>query len=405
MEYKLNEESKKILYVTTRLPYPLIGGDRLHIYHYLSELKKRGYNITVITLVDDNDDIEGAKEHNEFYTKLVPVKFNKKLAYLNAIKAAFNDRPFIVEYFYSRAMQKAVDTEMQSDNYDLIIGYIIRSIPYIKKYRNIKKVIHLCDSYTMLYERRIKEQKSWFDKLKIGIELLKVKHYENLACEISNKQILISESDRTHIASFVKHSENLKVIGWATDVDYYVPQGFEKTNTISFVGSMQYIPNSEAAMYFAKEVFPLVKKEIPDAKFKIIGAKPRQELYYATKDIEGIEITGRVPDVRECMKDCKVSVCPTRIASGIQSKILEAMSMGIPVVTTPYGAEGIGADGTILTQANSTDEFAQKVVELMKNQELNSEISKKSREFIINNFSWDKVGENWDNMIQEVING
>ena len=399
-----NKVKNNILYVTTRLPWPLVGGDRLHIYHYLSELKKRGYNIALVTLVSPDDDLEGAKEHNEFYTKLIPVPFNKKLAYLNAIKAAFNDKPFIVEYFYSRAMQKAIDKEIKTGNYDLIIGYIIRSLPYIKKYKNISKIIHLCDSYTMLYERRIKEQKSWFDKLKISIEYLKVKHYENLACEISDKQILISESDSEHIASFVKNPEKLKVIGWATDTDYYVPQTADKTNTISFVGSMQYIPNSEAAMYFATEVFPLIKKEIPDAKFKIIGAKPRQELFDATKGIEGIEITGRVEDVRECMKECKVSVCPTKIASGIQSKILEAMSMGIPTVTTPAGAEGVGANEQILPVARTNEEYAQKVIELMKNQKLNDEISKKSREFIINNFSWDKVGDDWDKVVKEVIN-
>lgn len=399
-----NKVKNNILYVTTRLPWPLVGGDRLHIYHYLSELKKRGYNITLVTLVSPDDDLEGAQEHNEFYTKLIPVPFNKKLAYLNAIKAAFNDKPFIVEYFYSRAMQKAIDKEIKTSHYDLIIGYIIRSLPYIKKYKNIKKVIHLCDSYTMLYERRIKEQKSWFDKLKISIEYLKVKHYENLACKISDKQILISESDSEHIASFVKNPENLKVIGWATDTDYYVPQTADKINTISFVGSMQYIPNSEAAMYFATEVFPLIKKEIPDAKFKIIGAKPRQELFDATKGIEGIEITGRVEDVRECMKECKVSVCPTKIASGIQSKILEAMSMGIPTVTTPAGAEGVGANEQILPVARTNEEYAQKVIELMKNQKLNDEISKKSREFIIENFSWDKVGDDWDKVVKEVIN-
>ena len=155
-----------ILYITTRLPWPLIGGDRVHIYHYLKELKKLGHKITLVTLVSDDDDIKGALEHNEFYTKLIPIKFNKKLAYLNAAKAIFNDRPFIVEYFYSKQMQKIVDEEIATGLYDITIGYIIRSLPYLEKHKNIKKIIHLCDAVSMMYERRLKTKNSIFDRLK-----------------------------------------------------------------------------------------------------------------------------------------------------------------------------------------------------------------------------------------------
>ena len=393
----------KILYVTTRLPYPLIGGDRLHIYHYLSELKKRGHEITLATLVSSDDDLEGALKDNSFYTKLIPIKFNKKLAYLNAVKAVFNDKPFIVEYFYNNKLQKAIDNEVKTGEYDIIIGYIIRSLPYIKNYKNIKKIIHLCDSISMMYERRIKEKKNLWDKFKIGIEYLKVRHYEDLCCKSSDIQVMISNADFEYINKFTSTSK-MKIIGLATDTEYFQPIDCEKKNNICFVGSMQYIPNSEAAMYFATEVFPIIKKEIPDAKFKIIGANPRQELFDTTQNIDGIEITGRVEDVREYMKDCSVSVCPVRIAGGIQNKILEAMSFGIPVVTTPEGAEGIGAYENILAIAKSNEDYAQKVTELLKNLQKHDEISKLSREFILQNYSWNKVGDKWDRLIQEVIN-
>ena len=165
---------------------------------------------------------------------------------------------------------------------------------------------------------------------------------------------------------------------------------------------MQYIPNSEAAIYFATKIFPMIKKEIPDVKFKIIGANPRKELFEATKNIEGIQITGRVEDVREYMKDCKVSVCPVKIAGGIQAKILEAMSMGIPVVTTPEGAEGINADSDLLLVAYSDNEYAKKVREFITNDKLRKDVSSKARDFIIHNFSWKTVGKNWNKLIYEV---
>lgn len=399
----MDNDVKNILYITTRLPWPLIGGDRLHIYHYLKELKNRGYKITLISLVSKEDDLTGALEHSEFYTKLIPVKFDKKLAYLNAAKAIFNDRPFIVEYFYNKNMQKVIDKEISTDKYDIVIGYIIRSLPYLEKYNNIKKIIHLCDAVSMMYERRLKEKSNLFDRLKIGIEYLKVKNYEKKACKITDRQVLISETDKKYLEKFADVS-NTEVIGLATDTDYYSPIDCKKENNICFVGSMQYIPNSEAALYFAKKIFPLVKKEIPDAKFKIIGANPRKDLLDGVKNINGIEVTGKVDDVREYMKDCKVSVCPVKIVGGIQNKILEAMSMEIPVITTPEGAEGINATPDLLRVAYSDKDYAKKVLEIMTNNQLSKKLSSKARDFIIHNFSWKEVGKNWNRLILGGIN-
>lgn len=394
-------DKKKILYLTTRLPYPVVGGDKLRMYNILKQLKSLGYDITLISLVNKDDDIEGGKQHNEFYTHLITVPFNKKLAYLYAAKAVFNDKPFIVEYFYSRSMQKVVDRLIKENKFDIITGYMIRIAPYLEKHKDKNIIIDFVDAVSMMYERRIKNVQSIWDKFKIGIEYLKVKNYERKCTKIFKMQTVISQTDKDYIEQFAKTS-NIKVIGNGVDTEYYKPIDFQKGNNICFVGSMQYIPNSEATIYFATEIFPLIKKEIPDAKFKIIGANPRKDLFEAVKDIDGIEITGKVEDVREYMKDCKVSVCPVKIAGGIQNKILEAMSMGIPVITTPEGAEGIGADKHILQIANSDEDYANKVIELIKNSEKNYQIGKNSRKFIINNFSWEKVGNDWDKLIKKV---
>ena len=369
----------------------------------LKQLKKQGHKITLVSLVTTDDDLEACYKNNEFFDELIPVNFDKKLAYLNAVKAVFNDKPFIVEYFYSKAMQKVVDRLIKENNFDIITGYMIRIAPYLEKHKGKNIIIDFVDAVSMMYERRIKNVQSIWDKFKIGIEYLKVKNYEKKCTKIFKMQTVISQTDKDYIEQFAKTS-NIKVIGNGVDTEYYKPIDFQKGNNICFVGSMQYIPNSEATIYFATEIFPLIKKEIPDAKFKIIGANPRKDLFEAVKDIDGIEITGKVEDVREYMKDCKVSVCPVKIAGGIQNKILEAMSMGIPVITTPEGAEGIGADENILKVAKTEEEYARQVILLMQNNNLQNEIGYKSREFVQNNFSWEKVGEDWNKIISEVIN-
>ena len=393
----------KILYLTTRLPYPLIGGDRLHIYNYLKQLKKLGYEITLVSLYNDDDDIEGIKKHNEFYSKLITIKYNKKLCYLKAVKAIFTGRPFISEYFYEQNMQKVINKEVDTGEYDLVLGYIYRTLPYIKNLKNIKKMIHMCDAFSMMYRRRMSVKKSLWEKFKIYIEYSRVKKAEQDCCKYTDKQVVIGQTDFEHLSTFAD-TKNSTVIGLATDTEYFKPIETALTNSMCFVGAMWYIPNWQAATYFATEVFPIVKKEIPDAKFKIIGSKPKPELFEIAKEIEGVEVLGRVEDVREHMKNCKISVCPTQIAGGIQNKILEAMAMGIPVVTTPEGFEGIGADENLLRVAKTPEEYAQKVIEIMTNPELRKDLSSKSREFILNNFSWSNVGGQWNNAISEVLN-
>ncbi len=396
-------DKKKILYLSTRLPFPVIGGDKLRMFNILKQLKKQGYEITLVSLVTADDDLDACYSNKEFFDKLVPVKFNKKLAYLNAVKAVLNDRPFIVEYFYSRDMQKVVDRLIAENDYDVITGYMIRIAPYLEKYKDKNIIIDFVDAVSMMYERRIKNVGSIFDKLKIGVEYLKVKNYERKCARIFKMQTVISQADKDYIEQFAQDS-NIKIIGNGVDTEYYKPIDCPKKNKICFVGSMQYIPNSEAAIYFATRVFPLIKKEIPDAEFVIIGANPRKDLFDAVKDIDGIEITGKVDDVREYMKDCKVSVCPVKIAGGIQNKILEAMSIGIPVVTTPEGAEGIGASEDILSVANSDEEYAQKVINLIQNVQICDNIANESRNFVLDKFSWQKVGSNWNFLIKKVLN-
>ena len=395
---------KDILYLSNSLPYPTVGGDRLRIYNILKQLKLNGHRITLVSLVTPEDDLQGCLQDGSFFDRLIPIKFNKKLAYVNAANAIFNDKPFIVEYFYSREMQNMVDALIKNEHFDIISGYMIRVAPYFEKHKNKMIILDFVDAVSMMYERRIKTVKSLWDKLKIGIEYLKVRNYERKCAKLFSIQTVISEVDKSYLQKYCIKS-NIKIIGNGVDTDYFYPQKTKLNNTICFVGSMQYIPNSEAAIYFSTKVFPLIKKEIPDAKFKIIGANPRKDLLETVKGIEGVEVTGKVDDVREYMKDCKVSVCPVKIAGGIQNKILEAMSMGIPVVTTPEGAEGLCATEDILQVATFNDDFAKKVVNIMKNDVLQKEISIKSRKFTLSNFSWVRCIDSWNELILEVDNG
>lgn len=389
----------KILVLTTRLPYPLIGGDKLAVHNILKELKKLGNDITLISLYENEEDLQLAKEHNEFYSKLIAIKLDYKSACLNAAFGIFNNIPFIMNYFYSRKMQKIVNDELKYNQYDHIICHLIRTAEYVKN-KNILKTILLADAFSYSYKRRLSIGRSWFDKFKIGIEFKRVLNYEKNILKYFDNAILHSQADKNFLSQYTDVG-NIKIIPPGVDSNYYYFSDYSyDSNSIVFIGNMRTIANSDAVIYFGEKVFPLIKKVNPLARFIIIGAYPRPEIYKMANKVEGIEITGKIDDIREYLKTAAVSVCPVRIAAGVQNKILESMSMGVPVVTTPEGAEGLNASQNDILIANSEEEMANLILDMMKNPEKRNFYSKNSREFIEKNYSWADVGESVGKVIK-----
>lgn len=390
----------KILFLTSRLPFPVIGGDKLRVYNILKELKKLGHEITLISLYDNDEDLEKAKQVSEFYSKLIPIKFNKKLAYISAVKAIFNDLPFTVQYFYNDSMQDAVDKELNGNSYDLAFCHLIRTAPYLKNYKNITKAIDLTDAISYSYKRRLETNRSLFDKFKISIEQKRILAYEIECVKNFNKQFLISEYDKGFLARYA-NVESVEILQNGVDTDYfYFYQGEFNPNKIAFIGNMTTIANHDAAMYFGKEIFPLVKEKNPNAIFQIIGANPKPELLELARKTEGIDVTGKVDDVREYLKDAALSVCPVRIAAGVQNKILESMSMGVPVITTTIGAEGINAvNGIDLIAKDKKDEIVSSLINLMADINLRKNIAANSRNFILETYYWQSTIKALNNIL------
>jgi glycosyltransferase involved in cell wall biosynthesis len=153
---------------------------------------------------------------------------------------------------------------------------------------------------------------------------------------------------------------------------------------------MDYFPNEEGAQWFAKAVFPRIRKVFPDARFVIVGSRPSRSVRELAETIPGVRVTGFVEDVREYIGAADIVVVPLRIARGIQNKVLEGMAMGKAVVTTREGFEGIEASPERdLRVARSASDFAAHVVDLLGHPEKRLEAGRRAREFVERNHSWD----------------
>jgi sugar transferase (PEP-CTERM/EpsH1 system associated) len=174
------------------------------------------------------------------------------------------------------------------------------------------------------------------------------------------------------------------------DTDFFNPDpafGDVRADCIVFSGTMDYKPNIDAVTWFARDILPLVRRRAPGAHLRIVGAKPSGAVLALTK-LDGVEVTGSVPDMRPYLQQANAIVAPLKIARGIQNKVLEAMAMARPVVTTPEALDGIAArPGTDLLVASNTAEFADKVTDILQGRAPET-LGANARATVVTHYSW-----------------
>jgi glycosyltransferase involved in cell wall biosynthesis len=210
-----------------------------------------------------------------------------------------------------------------------------------------------------------------------------------------------AEFARTHLPPHVK----LWTVPNGVDTDFYVPGAPEgrESHSILLCASFAIYRNREAAIWFARTVFPRVKQEVPEAEFWIVGSHPNQEVRQLA-EIPGVYVTGTVEDVRPYYARAAVSVAPYRYGEGTKLKVLEAMASGAPVVSTPIGCQGIEVkDGEHLLIVNSADEFASRIVQLLRNQELRRSMAARARSLIEREYAWKKIVGDLDPELCELV--
>ena len=393
-----------ILVVTQKLFTSDVSGLAKRLYPFLKELEKIGHSITLISFYEKESELKNLPKKNEYYDRIITVKLNRKLAYTRMIKAIFTGKPFKLEFCNTLAMKKAVAKELKNKKYDILYAHYYKMANFLELYKNYPRVVDLCDAFAIRFDKQIPLEKNPIKRFFLKQERNRMYNYEKRCIKIFDKCIYISETDRQFMTD-TNTIQKTEVISNGVDTDYFCPLDNDyNRHEINYIGLMSYVANHDAVMYFIKNIYPLIQQQIPDVTFKIIGKNPKQELIDFVKHDSSIKVTGFVEDIRKEIETSCVSVAPVRIGAGIQNKILEAMSMGLPVVTTKFGAEGISDDENILLIGQSEQDFANKVCELLKHEDLRNKYSNVAREFCINNFSWSSNANKISKVFKELCN-
>ena len=372
-----------IIYLTSRFPYPINKGDKLRSYYQIKELSK-SHDIHLISLSEKSITEKNILAVNKYCKSITIYKMGFLKRIFNLFKSLFNNKPFQVNYFYHYSIQKKLNTKIAEISPDYIFCQLIRTAMYVKNNHTTSKVLDYMDSLSKGMERRIKIS-NLFIKPFVIMEFQRLKRFENLAFEFFNKHIIISENDRKEIAHNKKNE--IEIIGNGIDTDYFQKIETEIKYELVFIGNLSYLPNIEAANFIAKEVLPKLLEKLPRIKILIAGSNPSNRVLKLANN--NIEVQGWVEDIRKTYSSGKIFFAPMTIGSGLQNKLLEAMSTSIPCITSELSNRSLKAvEKKNILIGRSVNEYVNHITSLLNDEKKRIKIGESGRKYVIENFNW-----------------
>jgi len=383
----MNQDKKKLLVLTPRFPYPVIGGDKLRIYHLCRVLSRR-FSLTLLSMCESGDEMHAALPDDGVFDRVERVFLSRRRSYLNTLLALPTRTPLQVAYYRSRAFAAAVTRLLPS--HDGAFVHLVRCAEYVRK-SDKPRVLEMTDAISLNYSRVKQLRRARGLKSRVfGIEAKRLLDYERTIVDDFDLSVLVSRTDRDYL---FPGDPGKKVMVCSNGVDLsglpYTARSMA-SRILIFIGDMRTVQNQDMCHYFAEAVLPLLRKRA-DYRFRIVGsiATALAERFRA---YDGVDVTGRVESVAQAASDGAIGVCPMRIGAGVQNKILEYMALGLPVVTTSLGHEGLGAQsGRDLLIADSPEEFVDRIEQLVADEAAAVEMTARARAFVEHEHGWERM--------------
>ena len=374
----------KILFVTARFPYPPLKGDKIIAYQRLKHLSEN-HEITLLSFFDECVDNKYVAQVAKYCKEICLVPLRKSQAYSNLMLHGLSKTPLQVLYYKSKRFRAKLEELLAKNRYDLIHTFMLRVAPYVCGYERCAKIVELIDSMELNMLRRVSSERG-IRKIIFAEEAKRLSRYEANVAKQFDRAVVVSGIDAKTIGT-----DNAVVNPLGVDPNEFYPRFSEDKdpNLLVFTGNMRYYPNETAVVHFARDIFPLVQEALPDAKFQVIGAGPSRRVKRLENENKAIRVLGFVDSMPEHIDRASVSVCPMLAGSGMQFKILEALACGIPVVATSVAKGDIQVDEDDgLFIADEPAAFADRVVEIIEDEDLRTNIADKAPKAVERRYSW-----------------
>lgn len=373
----------KILYLTSRFPYPLEKGDKLRAYNQIKELSKNHqvilYSITENKILDKWEDEIKKVTYFHQTSLLTPIQ-----KYFHLALGIFNKLPYQINYFFNQSRKKNIEKLLVRFNPDVVFCQLIRMSEFARHLEK-PKVLDYMDAFSKGVQRRMNEEPFYIRKI-YELEYKRLLRYEAYIHKDFDASIIISTADKEAIP--LQPNEEMSIIRNGVNFDYFKPQPLVKKEfDLVFTGNMSYPPNVSAVLFLYHDILPILKTKYPEIKILIAGANPVAKLRELHS--ENFVITGWVEEINEYYAKSKIFIAPMLIGTGLQNKLLEAMAMQLPCITSPLVNNSLGANAdTEILIAENANAYAAYVFRLLEDDSFAKSIAKAGYEFVTTNFSW-----------------
>ena len=386
----------KILVILSRVPFPLEKGDKLRAYHQLKVLHQK-HEIVLCCLSDSKVHPDAEKALREISSSFHIFHLKRWRIAVNLFFGLFSRKPMQVIYFYQKKIHSAIKKIIEKDDPDHIYCQLIRTAEYAKNEHNYIKTLDYQDAFSKGVERR--EQKaSWPLREIFRMERRRLIAYENIIFEYFELKTIISAEDRR----FIYHPErqDIAVITNGIDTQFFTPD-YQKTKSFDlvFTGNMSYPPNIETAEYIVNEILPKVQEVNPDINLLLAGSSPHKRVSQLANN-KGVEVSGWLDDIRDAYAMGRIFLAPMLIGTGLQNKLLEAMAMELPCITSPLANRSLKAvDGRDLIVGNESEDYSKSIIDLLQSPKRRAELGEAGREFVHERFSWNQSVEKLEDLM------
>lgn len=388
--------------LTPYLPYPLLSGGQIRTYNLLKNLSSK-HQITLFSLIKEDSEKQYLSELEKFCTKVRVFKRTSSPWHIkNILRAGFTLYPFLITRNLVDHTKTAVTQELASHHYDLIHAETFYMMPNIPK-TNIPVILVEQTIEYLGYQSYASKSKLWPLIPLLYLDILKIKYWEKHYWQSCHHLITMSEEDKRFIKSIAPGVKNIDVVANGVDTSWFnqVKKDLPPNPTILFVGTFNWLPNSEAVQFLVEKVWPLIKSHLPAARLWIVGNAPTSKVRSYEKNDESITVSGQIPDIRTAYSRAHILLAPVFSGKGTRYKILEAFATGTPAVATSLAVEGLGiTPGQHAIVANTARDLAHAVTHVLSDAQLQNKLAQNGRKFVTENYDWKKISQKLDRIYQ-----
>ncbi|MBE0411370.1 MAG: glycosyltransferase [Anaerolineales bacterium] len=437
----------RILFLTQIVPYPPDAGPKIKTWNVLRYLAAQGHDIILASFVRAEEvQFVPILEQVCKVVHTVPIKRSRLADIGYGLRSQLTKRPFLIERDDLQGMHRVVGELMKSGQIDCIHADQLTMTQYALPYAGRKpdtvdpvnannatltpfnvatqvnqRPILVFDAHNAVWTivERMRQNLPLFLRPVAGLEARRVKRYEGMLVGAFDHILAVTEIDRIDLLEAASEVDGrgqdekiiaslfapVTVIPIAVDTEQIQPVSRQPgSKTILTLGTLHYPPNADGVRWFLREVFPIVRKSIPEASLTIVGKNPPDDLIdSARENPEWVTVTGYVPDLRPYLRSSALVVIPVRAGSGMRVRILDSFAYGMPVVTTSVGLEGIDAiPGEQVLVSDAEPDFAENVINLLQDEDLQAKLSFNGRRLVEERYDWKAALKSLDNIYGEL---